>query len=80
MHHFRAAFIKLMVWQPEKQTASSITNLAMAIYTINENNYEMQKLWGADTFVDFDHGLNTVVNKIREALGDSTVVRGATEP
>jgi cholera toxin transcriptional activator len=29
------------------------------------------KLWPADTFVDFDHSLNTAVNKIREALGDS---------
>ena len=30
-----------------------------------------QKLWPADTFVDFDHGLNTVVNRLRETLGDS---------
>src|SRR5881275_777223 len=33
---------------------------------------EVQKtLWPADTFVDFDHGLNKAINKIREALGDS---------
>jgi TolB-like protein/DNA-binding winged helix-turn-helix (wHTH) protein len=30
-----------------------------------------EKLWPADTFVDFDHGLNTSVNRLREALGDS---------
>jgi DNA-binding winged helix-turn-helix (wHTH) protein len=30
-----------------------------------------QKLWATDTFVDFDHSLNTAVNKLREALGDS---------
>jgi TolB-like protein/DNA-binding winged helix-turn-helix (wHTH) protein/Tfp pilus assembly protein PilF len=30
-----------------------------------------KKLWTADTFVDFDHGLNKAINKIREALGDS---------
>jgi cholera toxin transcriptional activator len=30
-----------------------------------------RRLWGADTFVDFDHGLNSAVNKIREALDDS---------
>lgn len=30
-----------------------------------------ERLWGTGTFVDFDHGLNTAVNKIREALGDS---------
>ena len=33
---------------------------------------EVQKrIWPADTFVDFDHGLNKAINKIREALGDS---------
>jgi eukaryotic-like serine/threonine-protein kinase len=30
-----------------------------------------EKLWPADTFVDFDHGLNAAVNRLREALGDS---------
>ncbi len=30
-----------------------------------------KKLWPADTFVDFDHGLNKAITKIREALGDS---------
>src|ERR1700690_3878667 len=33
---------------------------------------ELQKrLWPADTFVDFDHGLNKAINKLREALSDS---------
>src|ERR1700733_9794357 len=33
---------------------------------------ELKKLlWSPDIFVDFDHGLNTAVNKIREALSDS---------
>jgi TolB-like protein/DNA-binding winged helix-turn-helix (wHTH) protein len=30
-----------------------------------------KKLWPAGTFVDFEHGLNKAINKIREALGDS---------
>jgi TolB-like protein/DNA-binding winged helix-turn-helix (wHTH) protein/Flp pilus assembly protein TadD len=30
-----------------------------------------KKLWPADTFVDFDHGLNKAINKLRESLGDS---------
>jgi TolB-like protein/DNA-binding winged helix-turn-helix (wHTH) protein/tetratricopeptide (TPR) repeat protein len=30
-----------------------------------------RQLWPADTFVDFDHSVNTAVNKLREALGDS---------
>src|SRR5882757_7583629 len=29
-----------------------------------------QNLWPADTFVDFEHSINTAVNKLREALGD----------
>jgi TolB-like protein/DNA-binding winged helix-turn-helix (wHTH) protein/Tfp pilus assembly protein PilF len=29
------------------------------------------RLWSADTFVDFDHGLNAAMNKLREVLGDS---------
>jgi eukaryotic-like serine/threonine-protein kinase len=29
------------------------------------------QIWPADTFVDFDNGLNTAINKLREALGDS---------
>lgn len=29
------------------------------------------RLWPSDTFVDFNHGLNAAVNKLREALGDS---------
>src|SRR5438132_12136397 len=41
-------------------------------------------LWPPETFVDFDRGLNTAVNKLRTALGDSaerppfieTVARG----
>jgi DNA-binding winged helix-turn-helix (wHTH) protein/tetratricopeptide (TPR) repeat protein len=30
-----------------------------------------QRLWSADTFVDFEHGLNAAVKRLREALGDT---------
>ncbi len=30
-----------------------------------------ERLWSADTFVDFDNNLNATVRKLREALGDS---------
>lgn len=30
-----------------------------------------KRLWTADTFVDFDHGLNNAINKLRYALGDA---------
>jgi DNA-binding winged helix-turn-helix (wHTH) protein/Tol biopolymer transport system component len=31
-----------------------------------------QRLWPADTFVDFDHSLNSAVKKLRKALGDDS--------
>ena len=30
-----------------------------------------ERLWKTDTFVDFEHGLNTAIKKVRQALGDS---------
>jgi DNA-binding winged helix-turn-helix (wHTH) protein/Tol biopolymer transport system component len=30
-----------------------------------------QRLWSGNTFVDFENGLNTAVNKLRQALGES---------
>jgi len=32
-----------------------------------------ERLWASDTFVDFEHGLNTSVKKVRQALCDSAV-------
>ena len=29
------------------------------------------KLWPADTFVDFDHSLNTAIRRLRDALGET---------
>jgi TolB-like protein/DNA-binding winged helix-turn-helix (wHTH) protein/Tfp pilus assembly protein PilF len=31
-----------------------------------------EKLWPADTFVDFEHGLNKAISKLRNALGDDS--------
>src|SRR5438876_11654186 len=36
--------------------------------------------WPADTFVDFDNSLNTAINKLREALGDSADSARLSEP
>ena len=30
-----------------------------------------ERLWPADTFVDFDHSLNTAIRRLRDALGDT---------
>ena len=32
-----------------------------------------QRLWPSDVFIDFDHGLNKSMQKLRDALGDSAV-------
>ena len=29
------------------------------------------KIWASDTFVDFDHGINNAIKRLREALGDT---------
>jgi TolB-like protein/DNA-binding winged helix-turn-helix (wHTH) protein/predicted Zn-dependent protease len=31
-----------------------------------------EKLWPEDTFIDFEHSINTAVKRLREALGDDT--------
>jgi cholera toxin transcriptional activator len=42
---------------------------------------DIQKhLWPADTFVDFDHSLNTAINKIRETLAERESGCAATVP
>jgi TolB-like protein/DNA-binding winged helix-turn-helix (wHTH) protein/Tfp pilus assembly protein PilF len=33
-----------------------------------------QRLWSSETFVDFEHGLNAAVRRLRDALGDSADV------
>ena len=33
-----------------------------------------QKLWPDETFVDFDHGLNAAVERLRRCLGDSAAI------
>src|SRR5204863_7212178 len=30
-----------------------------------------QRLWPGDTFVDFEHGLNAAIKRLRDTLGDS---------
>ena len=33
-------------------------------------NEIVEKLWGKDVFLDAEHGVNTAVRKVRQALGD----------
>ena len=39
-----------------------------------------QKLWTADTFVDFDNGLNIAIKKLRTALGDDAEPLATSRP
>jgi cholera toxin transcriptional activator len=59
---------KLRLQEQPFQVLALLLDRAGGVVTRDELR---QKLWPADTFVDFDHGLNTAVNKLRETLGDS---------
>ena len=48
-----------------------VTLIERAGEVVNRNDLR-ESVWGSETFVDFDHGLNAAVNKIRRALGDSS--------
>jgi DNA-binding winged helix-turn-helix (wHTH) protein len=64
----RKAGIRLRVQEQPFQVLLMLLERPSEVVTREELR---QKLWPADTFVDFDHSLNTVINKLREALGDS---------
>jgi len=38
-----------------------------------------ERLWAAETFVDFEHSLNTAIKKLRQALGDDNKKRRFVE-
>ena len=62
---------------PVKLSGQAIQVLAML--TANPGKLvtreELQKkLWPAESFGDFEHGLNAAVNKVREKLGDSATI------
>jgi cholera toxin transcriptional activator len=64
----RKSGIKLRLQGQPFQVLTLLLERAGEIVTREELQ---QKLWPTDTFVDFDHSLNTTINKVREALGDS---------
>jgi DNA-binding winged helix-turn-helix (wHTH) protein len=60
--------VKLRLQEQPFQVMALLLERAGEVITREELQ---QKLWPSDTFVDFDHSLNTAINKVREALGDS---------
>ena len=37
-----------------------------------------KRVWPTDTFVDFDHGINNAIKRLRESLSDSAETWGFT--
>jgi DNA-binding winged helix-turn-helix (wHTH) protein len=64
----RKSGVKLRLQEKPFQFLTALLDQPGEIVTREELR---QRLWPADTFVDFDHSLNTAVNKLREVLGDS---------
>jgi DNA-binding winged helix-turn-helix (wHTH) protein len=55
----------------QEQPFHVLTVLLQRPYEVVTREELRSENWPADTFVDFDNGLNTAINKLREALGDS---------
>jgi cholera toxin transcriptional activator len=64
----RKSGVRLRLQEQPFQVLALLLERAPEVVTRDELR---EKLWLADTFVDFDHSLNTAINKVREALGDS---------
>ena len=54
-----------------RQPALILTLLAQRAGTVITREELREQVWSSDTFVDFEHGLNAAINKLRQALGDS---------
>jgi cholera toxin transcriptional activator len=59
---------KLKLQEQPFQVLALLINRAGQVVTREEIQ---QRLWPADTFVDFDHSLNTAINKLRDVLNDT---------
>jgi DNA-binding winged helix-turn-helix (wHTH) protein/tetratricopeptide (TPR) repeat protein len=56
----------------QKQPFQVLRTLVENAGTVVSREELRQTVWASDTFVDFEHGLNAAVNKVRQALGDSS--------
>ncbi|MBI3934701.1 MAG: winged helix-turn-helix domain-containing protein [Acidobacteria bacterium] len=60
--------VKIKLQEQPFQVLTALLERAAEVVTREELH---QRLWPADTFVDFDHGLNAALARLREALCDS---------
>src|SRR5579863_9289379 len=56
----------------QKQPLQVLRTLVERSGTVVSREDLRQTVWANGTFVDFEHGLNAAVNKVRQALGDSS--------
>lgn len=56
----------------QKQPFQVLVTLVERAGTVVSREDLRKAVWAGDTFVDFEHGLNAAVNKVRQALGDSS--------
>jgi eukaryotic-like serine/threonine-protein kinase len=54
-----------------RQPARILVFLAQRAGAVITREELRERVWGSDTFVDFEHGLNAAINKLRQTLGDS---------
>jgi DNA-binding winged helix-turn-helix (wHTH) protein/Tol biopolymer transport system component len=64
----RRAGLKIRLHEQPFQVLAALLESAGEVVTREELH---RRIWPGGTFVDFESGLNTAVNKLREALGDS---------
>src|SRR3982751_4359995 len=55
----------------QEQPLQILTILLEVPGTIVSRDALRDKIWPSDTFVDFDHGINNAIKRLREALGDT---------
>jgi len=64
----RKAGVRLTLQEQPLQVLAMLLERPGEVVTRDELR---KQLWPHDTFVDFDHGLNAAVNRLRDTLGDS---------
>jgi len=64
----RKADRRIRLGDQSEQVLRAMLERAGDLVTRNELR---ERLWPGDTFVDFDHGLNSAIRRLRDALGDS---------
>jgi DNA-binding winged helix-turn-helix (wHTH) protein len=64
----RKAGARILLQEQPRQILTVLLERPGALVTRGELR---QRLWPSDTFVDFEHGLNAAVKRLRDTLGDS---------